>query len=53
MTWVAGMVIVAGGVLGLAVHSAYYSRLARDVGFGWAEQGKSKNDPSASPPGPE
>jgi len=50
MTWIAGVVVMVGGILGLAAQSAFYSRLARALGFSPAEHEKLPDNPSASPP---
>jgi hypothetical protein len=50
MTWNAGVVVMVGGILGVAVQSAFYSRLARALGFSSAEHEKLPDNPSASPP---
>jgi hypothetical protein len=50
MTWIAGVVVMVGGILTLAAQSAFYSRLARALGFSPAEREKLPDNPSASPP---
>lgn len=45
------VVVMVGGILGVAVQSAFYSRLARALGFSSAEYEKPPDNPSASPPG--
>jgi hypothetical protein len=51
MTWIARVVVMVGGILGVAVQSAFYSRLARALGFSSAEYEKPPDNASASPPG--
>jgi len=50
MTWIAGVVVMVGGILTLAAQSAFYSRLARALGFSSVEHEKLPDNPSASPP---
>src|SRR6266511_1830344 len=47
MTWIARVVVMVGGILGLAAQAAFYSRLARALGFSSAEHEKLPDNPSA------
>jgi hypothetical protein len=45
MTWNAGVVVMVGGILGVAVQAAFYSRLARALGFSSTEHEKLPDKP--------